>query len=185
MPSTNKHVQECFDRVKRMPFTTPLPWRDLGAFGIGGLISVGFGSDDTWLLVTSHQGRGVFNSRTGERVARDAGIGDWEDPFTLSAQGIGPLEAQTVRMSGLYGGGLPRLTADHWSVEPVFYDWPSGSVILEHGPKTTVWLEERAAGCARLCDVDAVRAIGFSRSGNSLVIAESHTLHLYGRNAAA
>src|SRR4051812_46599997 len=76
----------------------PAPWVPVGHYAVGGLTAVGFGPGTELLLVASWQGRGVFDCTTGERVARDrATDGGWQDPVALEAQGIGPLEGQTVR----------------------------------------------------------------------------------------
>jgi hypothetical protein len=100
----------------------PAPWRPRGAHAVGGLTDVGFGRGTDLLLVVSHDGRGVFDCLTGARVARDPSMpepdeDDWQDTHELEAEGIGPLAGQTVRTSGLAGGGLPEGTPDGWVAE--------------------------------------------------------------------
>jgi hypothetical protein len=51
-------------------------------------------------------------------VARDyEEAHDYFDSIRLLAQGFGPLEGKPIRMTGLFGGGLPRSTEDGWFVE--------------------------------------------------------------------
>ena len=38
---------------------------------VGGLVAMGFDASGNYLLTISHAGRGVFSTRTWERVARD------------------------------------------------------------------------------------------------------------------
>ena len=69
---------------------------------IGGLTDVGFSSDGRFLIVIGHQGRGVYDCVTGERVARDR-MDDWSffEEATGTAAGIGPLAGQSVEVAGL------------------------------------------------------------------------------------
>ena len=96
----------------------PQPWRALQVFGVGGLFQVGYASNSDLLLVLSAQGRGVFDCLAGEKLARDyAEAHDFFDPVRLTSLGIGPLSETTVRMAGLFGGGLPLTTSDGWRLE--------------------------------------------------------------------
>ena len=179
----NDDNAETSDRFRRMPvLPPPAPWRHVGTFGIGGLASIGFGDGTDLLLVESTDGFGVFDCRTGERVGRDRDGGScWEDTVALRANGIGPLEGMVVRMAGLHGGGLPTMTTDLWSVEIVCPDWPAAAVVLQHD-RQSVWLPEQSPGCVKVCDVEILRAAGFSGTGRSLAVAEwSHTLYLFHR----
>ena len=179
----NRSMADTFDRFRRMPvMPPPHPWRHVATHGIGGQRNVGFGSGTELLLVESSDGRGVFDCATGERVARDRTDHiAWDDEVALRAVGIGPLEGVVVRMAGLQGGGLPTATPDGWHVEVVCPDWPEAAVILEPS-EALLWDEGRAGGCVKICQVEALRACGFSDSGRSLVVAEgSHTLYLFHR----
>ena len=99
----------------------PHPWREAGSHAVGGLTCVGFAPDTDTLLVVSSQGRGVFDCTSGARLDRDCDTdSDYEDEIALEAKGIGPLEGMVIRMSGLHGGGLPRLTHDGWSTERLY-----------------------------------------------------------------
>ena len=76
---------------------------------------VGFGevAGQDFLLVVSHDGRGVFDL-DGTRVARDRTPVDdlWHNSQQLTAIGIGPLDGIAVPLAGLWGGGLPLMTDD-------------------------------------------------------------------------
>jgi len=60
------------ERIRRMRRgLPPEPWRHVASHGIGGLTDIGYGEGSDLLLVVSHNGRGVFDCLSGERVARD------------------------------------------------------------------------------------------------------------------
>jgi hypothetical protein len=104
----------------------PSPWQLVTTVAIGGLRSVGFDRASENLLVVSSQGRGVIDCLTGEKVARDYEE-FYEDETSLEAQGIGILSDRLIRMSGLFGGGLPIITEDGWQLECLTLKWPSNS----------------------------------------------------------
>jgi hypothetical protein len=96
----------------------PAPWKLVVTFAVGGLRSVGFDRESENLLVVSSQGRGVIDCLTGEKVARDYEE-YYENETSLEAQGISILSDRIIRMSGLFGGGLPIITEDGWQLECV------------------------------------------------------------------
>jgi hypothetical protein len=116
------HLSSMVDRITASAVEAPPPpWRLVGGSAVGLLTDVGFARGSDLLLVVSSNGRGVFDCATGERIARDrtvpdADSADWQDCFELEAQGIGPLKGQIIRTAGLFGGGLPSITRDGWSV---------------------------------------------------------------------
>lgn len=60
---------------------------------IGGLVAVGFDATGSYLLVITHSGRGVFSTRTWERLARDS---DLAYPVGGVGIGIGPIDGQPI-----------------------------------------------------------------------------------------
>ncbi len=40
----------------------------------------------------------------------------YEREHLLEAEGTGPIEGQTIRVCGLFGGGLPTITEDNWAI---------------------------------------------------------------------
>src|SRR3954467_9900507 len=128
MRAAPDHLHAMTHRVRTaLAENPPAPWQRRAAHAVGGLTDVGFGRGSDLLLVVSHDGRGVFDCLTGLRVARDSsmpepGEAHWQDTFELETKGIGPLAAQTVRTSGLAGGGLAVFTADGWTVERLTLD---------------------------------------------------------------
>jgi hypothetical protein len=148
----------------------PAPWNRRVPVGIGGLTCVGFGAAGgrEFLLVISHDGRGVF-ALDGTRVARDASArsDDWHDPYGLTALGIGPLDGGTVALAGLRGGGLPQMTSDGWTVERIPVDWPDERIILRPPFPDDEMIQIHHE------TLFEVRAAGFSPSGAALVIASS------------
>ena len=60
---------------------------------VGGLVAMGFDETGAYLLTVTHSGRGVFDTRTWERVARDK---QFAYPEEQMAEGIGPLDGQRI-----------------------------------------------------------------------------------------
>jgi hypothetical protein len=65
---------------------------------IGGLVAVGFDPTGSYLLTVSHSGRGVFSTKTWERLARDYALAY---PVDGRAIGIGPIEGLSVVVAEL------------------------------------------------------------------------------------
>ena len=180
------HLCKRADEIRRLPITTPpLPWIRLPLPIIGGLVEVGFSKMSDFLLVISHNGRGVFDCSTGKRVARDDSPLDntatWHDYTRLQAQGIGPISSEMVSLSGLWGGDLPKQTQDGWQSETLVLDRPDQTLILQSPEQKSIW-----DTCSTLCVTiigreSEVRAFGFSYSGKNIVLATSDSLLLWKR----
>lgn len=181
----DKYQRKLRERLERLPYAkAPTPWRVVGGFGIGGLTEVGFadGSDD--LLVASHQGRGLFNCITGERLARDQEeFFENADDSGMTVPGIGRHERTIFRMAGLHGGGLLTSTRDGWGIHVVHLPWPIHVFFLTSNYKE---LNDDTGHITKICNDEpcSFRAAGFSPTGRSFVIATSCELTIYGRDVA-
>lgn len=152
-----------------------VPWKRVATCPIEGLLQVGYAEGSDLLLVLSSQGRGIFDCLTGTRLAGDEQDAyEFFDPIRLMARGFGPLERQTIRMAGLFGGGLPVVTLDGWILAELAPAWPSRSIYLRRlgGDRMT------AVGDAGVCEL---RAYGFSETGRSFIVATSCDLTIYAR----
>src|SRR4051812_30364334 len=119
-----KHLDPLRKELRELQIVSPpKPWLKVGTIAVGGLRTAGFERESELLLIVSDAGRGVVDCRSGSKLARDDEE-YFEGERCLEAQGIGPLQGQTLRMSGLFGGGLPTFTNDGWSLEVVTLDWP-------------------------------------------------------------
>src|SRR5262245_52768651 len=78
---------------------------------IGGLVAAGFDPDGKYLLDVSHSGRGLFDTRTWECVAREREL---SYPACGYAGGIGPIATIAVPVREIDGetGLLHFITAD-------------------------------------------------------------------------
>jgi hypothetical protein len=65
---------------------------------VGGLVAIGFDAASQYVLTASHSGRGVFDTRTWQRVARDSEPAYPEDGMVA---GIGPLAGQLLPVTEL------------------------------------------------------------------------------------
>ena len=152
----------------------PSPWNRCATWPVGELFQIGYAENSDLLLVLSSQGRGIFDCLTGEKVARDyEEAHDFFDPILLLAQGFGPLEGKSIRMAGLFGGGLPLTTKDKWFLEEEAPDWPTRSVLLTPPTGESIVIGDDGA-----CEL---RAYGFSETGRSFVIATSCDLSIFVR----
>lgn len=174
------HLEPVRLRIRSAPISPPpLPWRVLGGNAVGGLTEIGFADDSDLLLIVSSQGRGVINCRTGELIARDRSEpdDDWYDECRLRAFGIGPLDGQLIRLTGLHGGGLPNTGRDGWWVEAIALDWPDVNLILGR-PWGSIY--DGKTPFAKLAVEREIRAFGFSDTGESIVIATSSDVTVIG-----
>lgn len=148
-------------------------WRRPLFFAIGGLCGVGFSQDSAYLLVVSHQGRGVFDCRSGERVARDPdGSWSWYNDEDCTCEGIGPLEGTRIPISGTSAAietnrRLASTTADGCSVEQRALGHGEIEVRVRCGQEEVICIE-----------ADSPIAVGFSEDGRAFLVAESPTLTL-------
>lgn len=166
-------------RIRECPVTKPAaPWTLVATIAVGGLTEVGFAEESDVLLVVSHSGRGLFDCRTGSRIARDTTERDviWHDDPRLLAQGIGPLEGKWIRICGLAGGGLPQLADNGYWTEAFALDWPETHLLLG-GPWGSLY-DDKTRFTKLAIETD-VRAFGFSNSGDTLVLATSSYLLLF------
>ncbi len=149
---------------------TGAPWALVAICAVGGLTDAGFSADSRNLLVLGRDGRGLFDSRTGVRSARDHDDRfDWFDPPWKHALGIGPVAQMWLPVAGLGGGSLPTATSDGWRA----------TTTLTLG---SVRLEADGLGTVDVTDADEVRAFGFSPDGRVFVLATSSGVMLLRRN---
>ncbi|NNN35957.1 hypothetical protein HLK59_37470 [Streptomyces sp. S3(2020)] len=172
----------------------PEPWRPVfeGCAPVGGLLGIGFATHPEnghdLVMVVSHDGHGLLDAVTGERIARDRDA----DPYPerdaradLSYPGPGPIADRRVHIAGLFGGGLHTGTDDGWVVEVVSPDWPHDRVVLSSGsamphraPHGEGWWHVFHSYHSEL------RAVGFSPSGRTLAVATSSDVTLWTRAPA-
>lgn len=159
----------------------PHPWHQVTTVAVSGLRSVGFDLDSEYLLVVSSAGRGVIDCRTGQKVARDYEE-DYKGEEFLEANGIGPLQGKKIRTSGLAGGGLPLGTSDGWHIELVTLEWPIKEVILvEPFSSLYGYRYGKPAIFYKICADYELRALGFSYTGKTLVIATPSDIVIFSR----
>ncbi|KUM77639.1 hypothetical protein [Streptomyces griseorubiginosus] len=169
----------------------PEPWRRIACTPVGGLLGIGFashpGTGHDLVMVVSHDGHGLFDTVTGERIARDRDPDDEDDPRgadpALWCSGLGPLAGSRVRIAGLFGGELHSSSGDGWTLEVVAPAWPNERVLLSRdgglphsGPHGEHWWHIFDSRSSEL------RAAGFSPSGKTLAVATSSDLSLWTRD---
>lgn len=163
----------------------PAPWRpsQRPVIRAGGLIGAGFATHPETgadlLLVASHNGLGLIDPVTGERLARDdEDMIGWPDDADLTCPGIGPVAGTRVPMAGLLGGGLHRTAGGGWTVHVVAPAWPAERVLLSADGNpwhNDAWWHIHHA------DVTELRAAGFSPSGSTLIVATTGDVTLWVR----
>jgi hypothetical protein len=159
----------------------PDPWKLVATFSVGGLRSVGFDQESENLLVVSSQGRGVIDCFTGEKVARDCEE-FYENETSLESQGIGILSDRTIRMAGLFGGGLPSITEDGWQIECITLNWPEQMLILLP-PNSNLYgsVTGHPDLMTKIFEDSCIRTYGFSYTGKTFIIATTSDVTIFAR----
>ncbi|MEU2285158.1 hypothetical protein ABZ614_24995 [Streptomyces sp. NPDC013178] len=170
----------------------PEPWQPVPFVPVGGLLGIGFASHpDTGhdlVMVVSHDGHGLFDAVTGEKIARDRdpdpGDSTPDAAADLSCPGLGPIAGSRVHIAGLFGGGLHTTTGDGWRLEVAVPAWPHERVLLSRGgglphrgPQGERWWHIFHS------DYSELRAAGFSPGGQTIAVATSSDLSLWTRRA--
>lgn len=191
------YQQSLRDRLLAAPvLPAPAPWqpvfspRPASCAPVGGLLGIGFAthpdSGNDLVMVVSHDGHGLFDAVSGEKIARDRDPDDedWTPDGTadLTCPGLGPVAGARVHIAGLYGGGLHMTAAGGWGLEVVYPAWPHERILLTHGsgmphrePHGDGWWHVFHSHYSEL------RAVGFSPSGRTLAVATSSDLTLWTR----
>ena len=151
----------------------PAPWKRVSCF-ISGVTAVGFGEETELMLVLTHSGIGVIDCISGDVIEHVVNADDYvEDPYPVTAKGIGPLVGQHIRLAGLWGGGLRTMTPDGWKVHRAAPNWPDESAIL-CPPEAPELYDDPIQAVMLVKDVElGIRAVGFSDSGQTLVVAST------------
>jgi hypothetical protein len=136
---------------------------------VGGLTELGFVPGSSLLLVVSHQGRGLIDCLSGERVARDAtdDTTRWFDEARPAALGVGVADGIWIIVSGLAGGSPVDRTDDDWRAHPV-----ERGIKLSRGGT----VQSLSTGS------EDVRAFSFSPDGQAFVLATASDLTIYLRS---
>jgi len=78
-----------------------MKWSKIHDLIMGGTTGLGISPDSKYILAVSHNGRGLFDITTGERVARDyEEFGNWNRDSEVD--GIGKCEGIAFQVSGLH-----------------------------------------------------------------------------------
>lgn len=192
-PELSPYQQAMRQRLLAAPVVeAPEPWRRVAYAPVGGLLGIGFTSrpctGQDLVMVVSHDGYGLFDAVTGEKIARDRDPDAEDDKRDADpaewCPGLGPVAGSRVRVAGLFGGGLHTTSGDGWKLEVVAPAWPNERVLLSRdgglphsGPHGEHWWHIFHSHYSEL------RAAGFSPSGQTLAVATSSDLSLWTRGA--
>jgi hypothetical protein len=92
---------------------------------IGGFVAVGLDPTGRYLLTVSHSGRGVFDTTTWQRVARNGALAY---PVHGRVEGIGPLAGQAIPVKEIdYATG----TMTDALVGPFLISYGEGDVVVK------------------------------------------------------
>lgn len=190
-PGLSAYQQAMRERLLAAPVVpAPDPWRRVGFEAVAGLLGIGFAPHpDTGrdlVMVVSHGGHGLFDSVSGEKIARDRDPGPGgstpDAAPDLSCPGLGPIAGRRVPIAGLFGGGLHTTTADGWTLEVATPAWPDERVFLSSdgglphaGPHGEGWWHIFHSSHSTF------RAAGFSPSGQTIAVATSSDISLWTR----
>ena len=177
-----KHLEPLRQKIRNAPLVKNISgWNLITSIAVGGLRSVGFDRHTDLLLVVSSQGRGLIDCLSGKKSARD-----YEEYYEreehLEAEGIGLLQSKIIQMTGLFGGGLPLITEDDWSIKVICLDWPIEEVLISP-PGSYLYgsTHNHTDHFEKVFSDSWIRAVGFSHSGQSFIIATTSDITIYGR----
>lgn len=173
---TSDRLRELYRSMHATP--APPPWRQV-PIHIGGIVAVGYGSGTSgteWLLVLTHSGLGVVDCATGVTVAREReSEPSLEEPYPVVVSGIGPIAGERIPVAGLWGGGLRSNSPDGWGLYRASPNWPTDCAVL--CPPDSPDLDDPSKVTMLAKDLDPpIRALGFSDSGRSFVVASTELL---------
>lgn len=159
-------------------------WVHKKTFAIGGLENVGFVPAKEYLIVLSSQGQGIFDCKTGEKIARQNDNGDWWDKFNEESNcilGFDFLDNILIPTHGLYGDdNLPKKNEEGWELiitAPQPDDKPFEKYLVQKiylvspDKKKKIFIMKDGP-----CEL---RAYGFSDSGKTFIVALSCELVIF------
>ncbi len=177
---SNNYIEENKEKIRKMPLLFMKgfgPWKLIQSIPVGGPVAVGFA--DNQLLILSHEVRSLINCKTGEVTVKEDRNEKPEDYNTNELTYTWSKKFKTpIKIAGIHGGGLSTYTYDGWKIRVEAPDWPNYDVILEPSLKDFI---RNPNECAKLYHDSNPRAVGFSPSGKTLVIAGDADVDIYKR----
>ncbi len=145
-------------------------WFRASVHAVGGLTEIGFVPGTSLVMVVGHQGRGLIDCLTGERVARDRDedARRWFDQSRPAVCGIGPVDGEWISVFGLAGGIPLVVTESGWHARR------EGDEVVLTGPTGD---QRLSAGSEEL------RAFGFSPDGRFFALATPAAIAVYAQAA--
>ncbi|MEO8074211.1 MAG: hypothetical protein ABI686_13310 [Acidobacteriota bacterium] len=148
-------------------------WKQIAIHPVGGIVQVGYAENSDLILVLSHNGRGIFDCLTGQKIARDRNdYFEFFDESTLVAKGFEQLNELEIKTAGLFGGNLSKSTQDGWTLSIKRLNGMIDEVYLS-SKEDEIFIEND--------EVSEIRAFGFSNTGKSFVVATTSDLTIFSR----
>lgn len=155
----------------------PEPWKAIKPIKVKELAAVGFGPNNEYFVIVSSKGYGAYSCATGEKLEWSDGPVDY-DTSKYTVPGLGPLEGESIIVSGRGGGIvsariLPYGSADKWAAaQTKMLESEDRGVFLRSPPG---YQGEQWSLVAR---EKVLRAMGFSPGGTSFVVALADELRM-------
>jgi|GEM_PF-5072182 len=160
------HTNRTENQIDNESELMDLDWQKVTFVPLGGLTEVGFSKDESYVLVISNTGRGVINSSSGEYVARNYDIpnfdSQWIQKENKLVKGIGPVSEEWIAVAGLWGGELKQGNSRTWT-----------AYTKSQGVNESAYIANQKSGQQVFVGtfITEIRAFGFSKSGRFLVLA--------------
>lgn len=151
-----------------------MSWRLVKIIAVGGLVNVGFVQNSNLIIVVSHNGGGIFDCSTSEKIARNhEEFWIYFDDETGKVRGFDVLEGQTIQTHGFFGGdNLPKTTKDGWRLEKIENNDFNEIILISPNEKKEIIGNDK---------VVEIKAFGFSEDEKFFVIAQSSDLTIFQR----
>lgn len=174
-PMEEANRQRLLELNRRIPHRVPEGWDKL-TFSVGGLLYLGFSNECTEKLVTvSSQGQRVLNCRTGKKTYCEESYDELD--LIVCAEELG---GEVVPLAGEGGGGLRHFSPQGDILISAAPYWPKEQVIFM--PDYASWYQQPER-CVVLFEEYELRAFGFSKCGNYMVVGSSSTIEIFRRQS--
>jgi hypothetical protein len=149
-------------------------WELVRIIAVSGLVNVGFVPNSNLIIVVSHNGRGIFDCSTGEKIARSYDeIWGFFDDQTGEVKGFDLLADQTIQTHGLFGrDNLSKTTKDGWRLEKLEKDNFDQIILVSPVQDKLIVGDD---------EVVEIKAFGFAENEQFFVIAMGSDLTIYQR----
>ena len=161
------------DALTAVPKRTPEGWRRAD-IAVGGLEYIGFSElQPKKMVCISSQSSSIIDCDSRAISFQDISVDELELTAVTDA-----LPGETIRLAGIGGGGLRHMNAEGDQLTVAAPDYPKVQIIYQPQYKSC-FLEPKM--CSVIFEEYEMRAFGFSKCGNYIIVACSGGVTIFAR----